>query len=58
MKHDHQQHADSHAPNRALTWVFWGFVAFAGFLLITEHWAHTLPWLPFLILLACPLMHS
>ncbi|HXH04352.1 MAG TPA: DUF2933 domain-containing protein [Candidatus Competibacteraceae bacterium] len=38
-------------------WVFWGFLAIAGFFLITEHRAHLLGWLPFLLLLACPLLH-
>ena len=38
-------------------WVFYGFLAFAGLLLFTEHRAHVLGILPFLILLACPLMH-
>jgi hypothetical protein len=38
-------------------WVFYGFLAFAGFLLFTEHRAHLLGILPYLILLACPLMH-
>lgn len=38
-------------------WVFWGFLAIAGFLLFTEHRAHLLGFLPYLFLLACPLMH-
>lgn len=38
-------------------WVFYGFLAFAGLLLFTEHRAHVLGILPYLILLACPLMH-
>ncbi|WP_028455125.1 DUF2933 domain-containing protein [Chitinilyticum litopenaei] len=29
----------------------------AGYFLITEHWAHFLGALPYLLLLACPLMH-
>ena len=28
-----------------------------GFFLVAEHKAHVLPFLPFLLLLACPLMH-
>ena len=28
-----------------------------GFFLVTEHRAHLLGWLPFLFILACPLMH-
>jgi hypothetical protein len=38
-------------------WVFYGFLAIVGFLLFTEHRAHVLGILPYLILLACPLMH-
>lgn len=38
-------------------WVFWGFVLVAAFFLITEHRAHTSQYLPFLLVLACPLMH-
>lgn len=34
-----------------------GFLAVAGFFLFTEHRAHLLGVLPFLLLLACPLMH-
>lgn len=40
--------------------VFVAFLLIAAFFLITEHRAHLLPylgWLPFLFLLACPLMH-
>jgi hypothetical protein len=33
------------------------FLAIAGFYLITEHRAHVFGVLPFLLLLACPLMH-
>lgn len=38
-------------------WVFWGFVAIAGFFLIAEHRAHVFQYLPFVLLLACPLLH-
>ncbi len=34
-----------------------GFLAIAGYFLWTEHRAHLFGWLPFLLLLACPLMH-
>lgn len=37
--------------------VFWGFVLIAGYFLITEHRAHVIQFLPFLLVLACPLMH-
>lgn len=38
-------------------WVFWGFAAVALFFLWEEHKAHLLGALPYLLLLACPLMH-
>lgn len=34
-----------------------GFLAIAGFFLLTEHRAHLLGWWPFLLLPACLLMH-
>ena len=33
------------------------FLAIAGFFLVTEHTAHVLGALPYLLLLACPLIH-
>ena len=41
-------------------WVLIGFLAIAGYFLVTEHRAHlalAIPYLPWLLLLACPLMH-
>lgn len=43
--------------NRRSRWVFIGFALVAGFFLFTEHRAHLLGALPYLLLLACPLMH-
>jgi hypothetical protein len=46
-----------------LTWlsptyiVLFGFLVVIGFFLITEHGAHLLGILPWLLLLVCPLMH-
>lgn len=44
-----------------MKWKFWlvflGFAAISAFLLLEEHRAHMLGALPYLILLACPLMH-
>lgn len=48
---------DFFVPSRRSRWVFWAFVAVAGFFLITEHTAHVLGILPYLLLAACPLMH-
>ncbi len=33
------------------------FLAIIGFFLFTEHWAHLLGIFPYLLLLACPLLH-
>ena len=38
-------------------WILIGFLAIAAFFLITEHTAHVLGALPYLILLACPVLH-
>lgn len=38
-------------------WILIAFLAIAAFFLITEHTAHLLGALPYLILLACPLLH-
>lgn len=35
----------------------WLFLAFISYFLITEHWAHIVPYLPWVILLACPFLH-
>jgi len=33
------------------------FLTIGAFFLVSEHRAHLIPWLPWLILLACPLLH-
>ena len=38
-------------------WVFWGFIVIAVYFVFTEHRAHAIQYLPFLLVLACPLMH-
>lgn len=53
MNHEHR--SDQHAPR--MGWVFFGFLAIAAFFLFSEHRAHALGALPYLLLLACPLMH-
>ena len=37
--------------------VLLGFLLIAGFFVLTEHTAHALGVLPYLLLLACPLLH-
>jgi len=50
-----------HAPTAGMAvrtkWVLGGFAAIALFFLFTEHRAHLLGALPYLLVLACPLMH-
>ncbi len=48
--------AGSKAFGRAW-WIFGGFAAFVVILFVLEHRAHLVEWLPWVILLACPLMH-
>ena len=53
--------APAHQPNgwfkSRSRLVLLAFLAIAGFFLITEHTAHVLGILPYLLLLACPLIH-
>ena len=51
MPNDHQDHQPRH------NWVLLGFIAVAAFFLLTEHTAHVMGILPYLLLAACPLMH-
>jgi len=61
MQNDHRGRAPRSGARAqrgaALPWVFFGFLAVAGFFLFTEHWAHLMGALPFLLLALCPLMH-
>ncbi len=59
MAHDHQSHQHDRS-NTVLNRVLVGFAVVAGYFLIMEHRAHlegALTYLPYLLLLACPLMH-
>ena len=53
--HEHSQH--NRGPGGYGRWVFWGFLLIAGYFLVMEHRAHVIQFLPFLLLLACPLLH-
>ncbi len=44
-------------PSWRSKWTLIAFLAVAGFFLWTEHRAHLLGVLPYLLVLACPLMH-
>lgn len=56
-----ERETNQHRPERSrFKWVLIGFLLVAGYFLITEHKAHLsglLYYLPFLLLLACPLLH-
>jgi len=54
MNHDHEENSKWNPISK---YVFIGFVLIAGYFLITEHRAHVVQYLPFLLLLACPVMH-
>ena len=54
LEHSHDPRGSGGGAGR---WVFWGFVLIAGYFLITEHRAHVIQFLPFLLLLACALLH-
>lgn len=54
------QHHESHHPRGGLSrgsWALIGFLAVAAFFLLSEHRAHFIQFLPFVLLAACPLMH-
>jgi hypothetical protein len=54
------EHSSGNRPGRlgAVSRIaFFGFVAIAGYFLVTEHRAHLFGILPFLLLAACPLLH-
>ena len=56
MNHDHPEKPPSFWRSRTgLTLL--GFLAIAGFFLFTEHRAHLLGALPFVLLALCPLLH-
>ena len=54
---EHEHDSDDRGGNSPGRWVLIGFLAIGGFFLIAEHRAHVFGVLPYLLLLACPLMH-
>ncbi|WP_024815632.1 DUF2933 domain-containing protein [Acidovorax sp. JHL-3] len=51
---------DSHSPSfwrRPAGMALAAAALIAGFYLLREHWGHVLGYWPYLLLLACPLMH-
>lgn len=62
MQHQHERPqgntpATANRLRSVSRFVFFGFVAIALYFVIAEHRAHVLPFLPFLLLAACPLLH-
>lgn len=57
MDQNTQQHESSGHNDSRWRWALVGFLAVAAFFLWTEHRAHLLGALPYLLILACPLMH-
>lgn len=56
MNHDHPRSEPSFWRSRS-GWIFLGFAAIAAFFLLSEHRAHVLGALPFVLLALCPLLH-
>jgi hypothetical protein len=56
MNHDHPEKPPSFWRSRTGL-AFLGLFAIAAFFLLTEHRAHALGVLPFLLLALCPLLH-
>jgi hypothetical protein len=57
MSHEHSSENRPGWLGAASRIAFFGFVAIAGYFLVTEHRAHAFGILPFLLLAACPLLH-
>lgn len=56
MSEPHEHHSPNGGKTR-INWILIGFLAIAAFFLFGEHRAHALGALPYLLLLACPLLH-
>ena len=54
---DHEHHGGEGRNGLPTKWVLVGFLAIAAYFLLSEHRAHFIQFLPFLLLLACPLLH-
>ncbi len=59
-EHNSNEHHSSETPGFWRSGTGIGFIVIgsvAGYFLVTEHWAHVVGFLPWMLLLACPLMH-
>lgn len=54
---DTDSREENSLPRIRFVWVFWSFFAVALVFMLLEHRAHLYGPLPYLLLLACPLMH-
>lgn len=50
-------HSNERRTSGAVRWIFWAFALIGAYFLITEHRAHLYEYLPYVLLLACPLLH-
>lgn len=57
MDNTHQHAPNEQQPDHGWKWPLVGFLAVAAFFLWTEHRAHLLGVLPYLLIVACPLLH-
>ena len=44
-------------PKSRFNWIAIGMIAILAYFLIMEHWAHILPWLPYVLVLCCVVMY-
>lgn len=56
VHHDQQEEQEERTLSKSKM-VLIGFLLIAAYFLFTEHRAHIIPFLPYLLILACPLMH-
>lgn len=58
MTPDHTEDSNT-SPSRVRShaWVVWTLAGIGAALLVIDHWAHVFGLLPYVILLACPIMH-
>ena len=55
--HSHHDLRAARSGSTRSTWALIGFLAIAAYFLLSEHRAHFIQYLPFVLLAACPLMH-
>lgn len=54
---DNTEAAGNTPGRRRYAWAIWTVAGLALAAIIADHWIHVLGWLPYALLLACPLMH-